>query len=905
MRRFACFLIYICICISPVLSQTSKTDSIIGIVKDAIGNGAYKKAWRVLHANKISFIQSKKTLDYNISLSDIYKGTYQFLDDDTLRNDNKEALEYIAEELFNGRQQEIELSYGSMWERLFWLSRIYHSDHETGYRFFTERCRDLYKKSIYKNDPYYIQLIITYINYAIFNNEDWSYVLWYTPINEIKEIASHSNIDLAVFSHQIGIAYLQKDISNRKYHKVNSDDYYSNILVEIGKSYLDVADSLYKKCKPSDVSLLRKQLHSDYRLFEWLANNQVDSIPSEHDVFAKPVCLFQLNPLNMYSSIGTELNSIQVENYETFKKSLLLLKEEKYRESVNSIKSIAPSLIVPYDIMLVYFNLISSLAMYDGEQASMYLNQYYDRIKHIILPRIYKHSTEYENQRVWKGVTTTIGQACMKTALRYPNSDATILAYNIFQTIKNFELEVNNYIRYAKKNHLFDELTEDNIKFYNQKRDSLYFSDIDGKNYLGNAEQLELNKMLINDKIDIDKVLNSVYTYKEISKSLNSNASLIEYFIYVDLEGENRYGAFVVNTEKKTPTVIDICSVDEASSHLTKDSASVNISYSSSKLYSTFIQKVEPYILHDTLVVCPVGVLEMVNFDAIANNGHRLMDKYQIYRAYSGHSFINGTRNHRYSPKTAALFGGIAYSKEQKQEAEAASRHFRLSRGTHSYRGSLQYLQYSAEEIAAIRDILVNNKFKCNIYSGLDATESSFKKLEDESIGLIHIATHGFFMRKDSDLINHSFFNNLELYQDYKLLRSGLFMSNSNSSWKGVLPKYGNEDDGIITSYEISKMDLSNVKLAVLSACETAEGFVDNIENTQGLQYAFRMAGTGSMILNLWKVDDSISYLFMKHFYSSLFSKHDLLTAYHDALKIIKTEYPDPYDWAGFILVFN
>ena len=100
-------------------------------------------------------------------------------------------------------------------------------------------------------------------------------------------------------------------------------------------------------------------------------------------------------------------------------------------------------------------------------------------------------------------------------------------------------------------------------------------------------------------------------------------------------------------------------------------------------------------------------------------------------------------------------------------------------------------------------------------------------------------------------------------------------------------------------------MDLSNVKLAVLSACETAEGFVDNIENTQGLQYAFRLAGTGSMILNLWKVDDSISYLFMKHFYFSLFSKHDLLTAYHDALKIIKAEYPDPYDWAGFILVFN
>ena len=904
MRRFVCLLIYFYLCLNASLAQTVKTDSILGAVNNAISNGTYKEAWRLLQSNKILFIQSDKLLDYNIYLSDIYKGTYQFLDDDTLRNDNKEALEYIAKELFNGKQQEIELAYGSMWERLFWLSRIYHSAHERGYLNFIERCRDLYKNSLYKNDLYYIQLIITYINYAIFNNEDWSYVLMYTPINEINKIESHSDIDLAVFSHQIGIAYLQKDISNRKYHKLNSEDCYSNILVEIGKSYLDVADSLYKKCKPTDVTLLRKQLQSDYKLFEWLANNQVDSIPSEHDVFAKPVCLFQLNPMDMYSSIGIELNSIQVENYEAFKKSLLLLEKENYRESVNSIKAIAPSLIVPHDIILVYFNLISSLAMYDGEQATIYLHQYYDRVKHIILPRIYKHSTEFDNQRLWKAVTLTIGQVCMKTALRYPNSDAPLLAYDIFQTIKNLELEVNNYIRYAKKNHLFDEFTENSIKYYNQKRDSLYFSDTEGKNYLGNLEQLELNKMLINDKIAIDKVLNNIYTYKEISESLNNSASLIEYFIYVNLEGENRYGAFIVNSEKKTPTVIDICSVDEASSQLTKDSTSVNICYSSSKLYSTFIQKIEPYILHDTLIVCPVGVLEMVNFDAITNNEHRLMDKYQIYRSYSGHSFINGTRNHRYSPRTAALFGGIAYSKEQRQEAETASRHFRLSRGTHSFRGSLQYLQYSAEEIAAIRDILIDNKFRCNIYSGLDATESSFKKLEDASPGLIHIATHGFFMRKDSDLINHSFFNNLELYQDYKLLRSGLFMSNSNSSWNGLEPISG-DTDGIITAYEISKLDLSNVNLAVLSACETAEGFIDNIESTQGLQYAFRLAGAGSLILNLWKVDDTVSFLFMKHFYSSLFSKHNLLDAYHEAIRKLIIDYPDPYDWAGFILVFN
>lgn len=55
----------------------------------------------------------------------------------------------------------------------------------------------------------------------------------------------------------------------------------------------------------------------------------------------------------------------------------------------------------------------------------------------------------------------------------------------------------------------------------------------------------------------------------------------------------------------------------------------------------------------------------------------------------------------------------------------------------------------------------------------------------------------------------------------------------------------------------------------------------------------------------LTKVDDTVSFLFMKHFYSSLFSKHNLLDAYHEAIRKLIIDYPDPYDWAGFILVFN
>ena len=100
-------------------------------------------------------------------------------------------------------------------------------------------------------------------------------------------------------------------------------------------------------------------------------------------------------------------------------------------------------------------------------------------------------------------------------------------------------------------------------------------------------------------------------------------------------------------------------------------------------------------------------------------------------------------------------------------------------------------------------------------------------------------------------------------------------------------------------------MDLSNVSLAVLSACETANGFIDNIEGTQGLQYAFRQAGAGSMLLSLWKIDDAVTYQFMDEFYSTLFAQNDMLKAYQSALKKIMEEYPEPYYWAGFILIYN
>lgn len=253
--------------------------------------------------------------------------------------------------------------------------------------------------------------------------------------------------------------------------------------------------------------------------------------------------------MECYKPVSLQLNTIQEENYNAFKQSIEYMSDRNYKDAALCLTEIAPSLIVPQDIIMCYFNLVYSFAMYDSEKADKYLIQYYNTVKEFIIPFIFKKSTEYERQRIWKSITLTLEQLSMKTALMYPESKAVINAYDIFQTIKNFETETTNYIRYANKNGEFDEFTQSSIQYYNQKRDSLYYGNTKGKYFAGNLEQLELNKMLLNNKIRTNEIINGIYSYKTISRRLNRKASLIEYCVYIDIEGTERYAAFIINTE--------------------------------------------------------------------------------------------------------------------------------------------------------------------------------------------------------------------------------------------------------------------------------------------------------------------------------------------------------------------
>ena len=132
-------------------------------------------------------------------------------------------------------------------------------------------------------------------------------------------------------------------------------------------------------------------------------------------------------------------------------------------------------------------------------------------------------------------------------------------------------------------------------------------------------------------------------------------------------------------------------------------------------------------------------------------------------------------------------------------------------------------------------------------------------------------------------------------------MRSGLIMSGANRVWMGTSPIEGIED-GILTAYEVSNMDLMNTELVVLSACETGLGDIEGGEGVYGLQRAFRVAGAKTLIMSLWKVPDEQTRELMEKFYTGWLSEMDKYEAFRNAQDEMRKKY-SPYYWAAFVMV--
>jgi CHAT domain-containing protein len=104
--------------------------------------------------------------------------------------------------------------------------------------------------------------------------------------------------------------------------------------------------------------------------------------------------------------------------------------------------------------------------------------------------------------------------------------------------------------------------------------------------------------------------------------------------------------------------------------------------------------------------------------------------------------------------------------------------------------------------------------------------------------------------------------------------------------------------------------------LVTLSACQTGLGKEIKGEGLIGLTRAFLYAGTPSIVVSLWNVNDLSTAHFMKQFYQNLKdgmskgealreAKLEMMNWFYQDEKGQDQKHNHPYYWANFILIGN
>ena len=217
-----------------------------------------------------------------------------------------------------------------------------------------------------------------------------------------------------------------------------------------------------------------------------------------------------------------------------------------------------------------------------------------------------------------------------------------------------------------------------------------------------------------------------------------------------------------------------------------------------------------------------------------------------------------------------ALHDGDSYLVERREVSFAPSAAVLqqcLNRPQREFRNAL-LLGVADEQIPGVRDELqaLDNAF-ADVNWYLDETATT-EVLRENSTGVdvLHLACHAHF-RSDNPL-----FSSLKLA------------------------------DGWFTARDAYKLKL-NSGLVTLSACETGMNAVAPGDEVMGLVRGFLSAGSSSVLMSLWTVDDEATTELMVAFYGELATTKSPASALRAAQLKLLQQRPHPFFWSPFVLV--
>ncbi len=388
------------------------------------------------------------------------------------------------------------------------------------------------------------------------------------------------------------------------------------------------------------------------------------------------------------------------------------------------------------------------------------------------------------------------------------------------------------------------------------------------------------------------------------------------------------YCAMVLKKDSKAPVWIPLCeerqlqALAKRTDDVQEDTKALYSGTNGTELYRLIWQPLEKELKDvRTVYYSPSGMLHQIAFAALPVNNSMLSDKYDLQLVSSTREIV---RLKKEKPGilpqgTAAVYGGLWYDADRDQLiAEAKKSNLTLPQKEigaefavavlpkDRTRGQAwDYLAGTETEAKYICDYLKGRNIPNRLYTETAGNEESFKRLSGTSAGIIHLATHGFFLEDANDDNNREVIRTLGGHQkvfENALLRSGLLMAGANRAWtrEGIIEDI---EDGILTADEIARMNLAKTRLVVLSACETGLGVVKSAEGVFGLQRAFKLAGVETLVMSLWTVPDEATSELMSAFYKLWLSGKTKRDAFAMAQRQVREKYKEPFYWAGFVMM--
>lgn len=278
------------------------------------------------------------------------------------------------------------------------------------------------------------------------------------------------------------------------------------------------------------------------------------------------------------------------------------------------------------------------------------------------------------------------------------------------------------------------------------------------------------------------------------------------------------------------------------------------------------------------IIFSPDGVYNTINLNTISDGDTYLIDRHEIALVGNLQDVLKPTSDKIADAGVAYFFARPDYANlTVPAPGENVVRSLTLDDIRQT---SFADLEGTEVEVKAAEQALKAINWDTKTFLGSDAQEKTLVQQQHPSI--LHLATHGFFIGGDNGM--------------NPMLQSGLIFSGINSF------KPEDDQDGILTSYEASTLDLQGTNLVVLSACETGLGEVKSGEGVYGLQRAFLIAGADRVIMSLWKVDDRATSRLMSLFYDNLSKTRSIRHSFLEAQKKLRQEMQSPYFWGAFML---